>query len=169
MTEAARLQKIRERLKAIAPAKWSLAADGETMFVEARGSAGDLIRIADFRRSATMDEIQFVADAPEAMQFLLDLVDRAIRAAKGKAQPAAAAGKRKDFAAEAAMKCQEPAFLAFLEARHGLERPLTTERAAQRLRSVLRITSRKTLNEDEAAAQRWKKLRADFDAWRRAG
>ncbi|WP_246259342.1 hypothetical protein [Chelativorans oligotrophicus] len=169
MKEAARLQMIRDRLKAIEPGDWSLACDGDTMFVEARGNGGELVRILNFRRAATVDETQFVADAPQAIKFLLGLVDRAIKAVRQTAKPAAPAGKRKDFAAEAAIKCQEPAFLAFLEARHGLERPLTRERGAQRLRSVLGITSRKQLNEDREAAERWKSLRADFDAWRRAG
>lgn len=73
----------------------------------------------------------------------------------------------KNYAAEAAIKCGEPAFKAFLEAEHGLERPLTDERCAQKLRSLLGITTRKTLNSDGTAALRWKKLRGEFEAWRR--
>ncbi len=75
----------------------------------------------------------------------------------------------KNHAAEAAMKCQEPAFKAFLEARHGLERPLTGERVAQKVRSLLGVTSRAELNRNAAAVDRWKRLRGEFETWRRVG
>jgi len=72
----------------------------------------------------------------------------------------------RNHAAEAAIKCQEPGFKAFLEARHGLERPLTDERVAQRLRSLLGVTSRREINEGGAALERWKQIRADYREWR---
>ncbi|WP_274426766.1 hypothetical protein [Chelativorans sp. YIM 93263] len=168
-TEAQRLQKIRVQYAAIAPGDWSLAADSDGMLLEARGDAGELNCIVRFSEGATSEEMEFVADAPRHVDFLLGLVDRAIAALRDGGAPAQDRGKAKDYAAEAAMKCHAPAFKAYLEARHGLERPLTDERAASRLRSVLGVTSRKELNESSAAAQRWKQLRADFEAWRRAG
>lgn len=75
-----------------------------------------------------------------------------------------AAGK--DYAAEAAMKCDDPAFKRFLMDRHGLQSPATEERTAQKLRSVLRVTSRRELNDGGEAAARWVQLRRDFEAWR---
>ena len=77
--------------------------------------------------------------------------------------------KPKDFAAECAMKCTEIGFKKFLEEKHGLEAPFTNERAATRVRSMLAISSRKELNDDRAAAERWKSLRSAFDAWRQHG
>lgn len=82
--------------------------------------------------------------------------------------PAGPPAAPKNYAAEAAIKVTSWRFMQFLEARHGLEPPLTAERATQRLRSVLRILSRKELNDDEAAAERWRGLRAEFEAWLRA-
>lgn len=76
---------------------------------------------------------------------------------------------RKNFAAEAAMKLSDMRFRRFLADRHGLAEPLTPERATQRLRSVLGITSRRELNDDHAAAARWKDLRREFDGWLKAG
>jgi hypothetical protein len=67
------------------------------------------------------------------------------------------------------MKCDDAAFKTFLEQRHGLEWPLTKERAAEKLRTVLKIQSRKELNENSAAAERWRDLRAAFEAWLRVG
>lgn len=166
MTEAERLRRIRNKLAAIAPAEWSLAADDLGLFVEACDHHGEMVSIVRAQPGASADEIEFMADAPRNIGFLLGIVDRAIAAMRDKRQAPPA---RKDYAAEAAMKCAEPAFKAFLEARHGLERPLTDDRAAQKLRGLLGITSRKTLNENEAAAARWKQVRAEFQAWRTAG
>ena len=73
----------------------------------------------------------------------------------------------KNYAAECAMKCSEPAFKAFMEARHALTRPLTDDRVAARVRSVLAISSRTELNISNEAAARWRYLVKDFDAWRR--
>jgi hypothetical protein len=164
--EAVELRKIRQRLDALGPAQWSLAADGDVTFIEGRGHQGELCEIARFHRGATSDEIEFLVNAPSMVTLLLRLVDRAIAAAR-KSAPEPRRRDPKDFAAEAAMKCEEPAFRVFLEQRHGLERPLTTERVAQKLRTVLCVSSRKELNDDAAAADRWRNLRADFDAWRK--
>jgi hypothetical protein len=201
MTEGQRLSLIRDALAAIAPGQWSLAADAEGEFVEAEGAMGELLPLCRIHPGATVEEKRFIADAVEHVRFLLGLVDRAIRfasrGAPAAAQPAAPAGRGtsrdarsglpsagaggvvdhglrgKDYAAEAAMKCAEPAFRVFLEERHGLERPLTEERVAQKVRSLCGVVSRRELNEDgEAAAAaiaRWRSLVRDFDAWRRAG
>lgn len=166
--EAIELRKIRARLAALGPTQWFLAADGDVTFIEAKGANGELCEIARFHRGASPDEIDFVVNGPSMVDLLLRLVDRAIAATRPPREPQYRARDPKDFAAEAAMKCEEPAFKAFLEQRHGLDRPLTTDRVAQKLRTVLCVTSRKELNNDAAAADRWRHLRADFDAWRKA-
>lgn len=168
--EAIELRKTRDRLAALNGAEWLLSSDGVVTLVEARTSEGRT-EIARFHNAATPDEIDFFANAPHMVAFLLRLVDRAIASAlQGRTQPPAQApGKAANYAAEAAMKCGEPAFLVFLEKRHGLERPLTDDKAAQKLRSLLRISSRTELNNDSAAAERWRSLRADYEAWRKAG
>ena len=168
--DAIELKKIRGRLGALDGAQWLLSSDGAVTFVEARTSEGRA-EVARFHNDATPDEIDFFANAPHMVAFLLRLVDRAIAAARqGRTQsPAQVQDKAVNYAAEAAMKCGEAAFLVFLEQRHGLERPLTDDKAAQKLRSLLRITSRKELNNDTAAAERWRSLRADYETWRKAG
>lgn len=169
-TEALELRKIRNRLSSLGGAEWLLSSDGHFTIVEAR-TAGELNEIARFMPDATPDEIDFFAHAPHTVSFLLGLLDRAIAAVRMAAPiaPAQAQSKAVNYAAEAAMKCDEAGFLIFLEEKHGLERPLTAERAAQRLRSLLGITSRKELNDNSAAASRWCSLRADYGLWRRVG
>ncbi len=195
MSEAARLHRIRDLPAAIAPGDWSLVAVGDETFVSARTGGGQLLEIAQLHPGASDAERDFILAAPDAVGFLLGLVDRASRriremkgdpasraegapAGRGDGRdarsglpPSADSGEpgRKDYAAEAAMLCGKPAFGVFLEERHGLERPLTPDRVTSRLRSVLGVTSRRELNDGGEAARRWKALRADFEAWRKAG
>jgi hypothetical protein len=174
--ELARLARIRDLLAGIAPGEWTRVHDAEGCFVEAKTPRGMLLPIARLDPGASEDEIAFIVDAPSTVRFLLKLVDRAIDHVR-KAQPdppgnrpaGPVADMRKNYAAEASMKCSEPQFLTFLEQQHGLARPLTQARAIQKLRSLLGIDSRKELNMDDQAAARWKAMRGDFENWKRTG
>ncbi|MFD1197391.1 hypothetical protein ACFQ3K_03485 [Brucella gallinifaecis] len=173
-SEGIELRRIREKLAALNGDDWQLCCEGDVSFVEARTRDGELNRIATFHPGATPDEIEMVVGAPRMAAFMLKLVDRAIKAVRQSTPQRDASRqsrqrKPRDFAAEAAMKCDDAVFRAFLEEQHGFERPLTSDRAAQRLRSILNITSRKELNESSAAAERWQDFRAAFEAWKRAG
>lgn len=168
--DAVQLRAVRSSLAAIAPGQWTRVCDGDGEFIEARGEMGELLVLARFHPGATMDEIAFAVDAPDMVRFLLRLLDQAFREIRAlRAPPLERRDPAKDFAAECAMKCGEPAFRAFLEEKHGLERPLTDERVAQKVRGLLGVTSRAELNQPGQAAERWKALRGDFDARRRAG
>lgn len=158
--DAAELSRIRAQLDAIKPGLWSRVHDGAGEFVEAQGPMGELLEVFRFHAGATSAEMEFVVDAPRNIDFLLRLVDRAIAAMRPKKA-------RKNFAAEAALKCKEPRFWDYLAACHGLERPLTEARATQRLRTLLGVASRKDLNDDDHAAERWKALRRDFETWKK--
>ncbi|MER9814278.1 hypothetical protein [Mesorhizobium sp. M0129] len=175
--DAVRLRTIRASLNAIAPADWT-RVQGETAFVEVRGDMGEVFVMANFTSAATVDEIEFVCNAPENVGFLLRLLGNAfdtIRTLKGDpplrngAAGEPAAQSPKNFAAECALKCQEPRFKVFLEERHGLERPLTDERVIQKVRSILGVTTRKELNDGGKAGEAWKALRAEFAGWLKAG
>lgn len=167
MNDAARLSSIRADLAAIAPARWSLACDANGEFVEAAGPMGELLPVCRIDPGATHAEKHFIVSAPETARFLLGLVDRAIAAMRPAKPVRNDRREAKDYAAEAAMKCAEPAFKAFLEAEHGLERPLTDDRCAQKLRTLCGVTSRKDLNRPGRAADAWVALRQAFEAWKR--
>mgnify|MGYP001468068653 CR=1 FL=1 len=187
MSEGRQLAAVRARLAALLGAEWMLVAEGAGFMVVSRDPDGVMTPILRFEPQANMDEMQVAAFAPADLAFLLHLVDRAIAAARvasgearksdrtpAEGRPAGApaareAGNPKDYAAEAAMKCAEPAFKVFLHEQHGLEKPLTDERVAQKLRSLCGVTLRRDLNDDSAAAARWKELRRAYDAWRKAG
>ncbi len=167
--EAVELRKIRDRYRALDGTRWQLCCVDNRTFVEAKTRNGELVEIANFHPVATPDEIDFLVSAPDMVGFLLGLVDRAIAASRKAAPVRKKQRVWKGFAAEAAMKCDQPSFRIYLEERHGAEGPLTAESAVDALRAVLRIKSRKELNSDAAAADRWSDLRADFEVWLRVG
>ncbi|MDG4903189.1 hypothetical protein P9279_22015 [Mesorhizobium sp. WSM4962] len=174
--DAARLKAVRASLEAISPAAWLRAQDENGPLIEARADFGEIVVLARFSEHASVDEVAFAADAPDTVRFLLRLLDEAfarIRTLRPEA-PRAAAGEpaareAKNFATECAMKCQDARFKVYLEEKHGLERPLTDSKVAQRVRSILGVQSRNELNNGGEASERWKALRADFAAWLKAG
>ncbi len=171
--DAARLRAIRAALDAIAPGQWTRAQDERGPLIEARADYGEIVVLARFGEHATVDEVAFAGDAPDMVRFLLRLLDdafAALRALKaGQAFDAANAGEgapaAKNFAAECALKCKDFRFQQYLAARHGLEPPLTDDRAAQKVRSILSVQSRAELNDGGKAETAWKRLRADFAAY----
>ncbi|MBZ9985686.1 hypothetical protein LB572_01100 [Mesorhizobium sp. BH1-1-5] len=172
--DAKRLREIRDALDSIAPADWTRVHDQSGAFIEIRGAMGELFVLARFDPGATNEEMAFATDAPDMVRFLLRLLDgsfQTIRKLKGVPPANQAAGEpaaHKNFAAECALKCQDARFKVYIEERHGLERPLTDERTAQRVRTLLGVTSRKQLNDGGKPAEAWKALRADFAAWLKA-
>jgi len=173
--EARQLAGIRDRLAALDGAEWALGAEDGRMRIYARNGS-EMVGLADFASLATADEMQVAAHAPQDLRFLLGLLDRCAKRVKALAPPAvddaaarpgAEAGQGgRNYAAEASMLCAVPAFKRFLMERHGLESPASDERTAQKLRSLLVVTSRREINESDAALSRWKALRAEFYAWK---
>lgn len=173
-----RLDAIRNRV-ALASPDWGFAADGDGFELTAGGKDGSAT-IATIPASAPFADSELILNAVSDLTWLLDaytkLAERFLQL-RGN-YPARQQEKRtgrqkkdadKDFAANCAILCADPAFKKFLEEEHGLERPLTDDRAANKVRFLLSIRSRAELNSDPAAAARWQDLRNHFDAWRRRG
>ncbi|MDI7924563.1 hypothetical protein [Ferirhizobium litorale] len=136
---------------------------------------GDVLPIATVARNAPHDDEELLFNAPYYLRAAILVAEQAfavIRTQRATIErlegEVNAVAEAKDFAANCAMLCTEPAFKKFLEERHGLARPLTDQKVATRVRSILAVGSRSELNSDPAAAERWKALRADYDAWKRA-
>ncbi|TIN87536.1 MAG: hypothetical protein E5X94_01465 [Mesorhizobium sp.] len=172
--DAARLKAVRAALDAIAPGDWTRAQDENGPLIEARADYGEIVMLARFSEHATPEEVAFAADAPDTVRFLLKLLDeafariRTLRPEAPRDNPAVGepvARSPKNFATECVLKCQDARFKVYLEEKHGLERPLTDERVAQRVRSILGVQSRKELNNGGKAGAAWKALRADFATW----
>lgn len=175
MTEAEQLALARERLQAIGNCWWAVVREKGGRFLEARMRSGQFLRIADFDPGATDAEVVFIEHAPQMVRLLADLVVRAAAKVRTLTRDleglrdelaAARAGEAKNYAAEAAIKCGEPAFRRFLAAVHGLAHD-SDEAAAACLRAALGVQSRKALNTDPEAATRWRALRRAFESWSR--
>lgn len=168
-----RMNAIRNRV-ALSALEWGVTSDGGRLCLTATSEEGTAL-VATIVDGAPIGETEMALNAPDDLIWLLGTYDalagryRALSAQLGRQVPRQQQQKLKDYAAECAMKCSEPAFKAFLEECHGLGRPLTDDRAATKVRSILKITSRTELKSDATAAERWKKLRDHFDAWRRRG
>lgn len=70
-------------------------------------------------------------------------------------------------AQRAGMLCAEPAFREYVGRRClGLDWAVSEARAAEFLRALCNIPSRRRLDTDARACQRFEALRTDYDAWR---
>lgn len=123
------------------------------------------VPIAELTIECGYQDRDFLLHAHADILFLLQLLSESFRTIRELRQ-AQTRPAPPDFAAECAMKCDDPVFKRFLTEQHGLE-TTDRERTAARVRSMLAISSRSELNSNSQAAERWKSLRADFDAWRR--
>jgi len=161
-----RLDAIRNRISLASPV-WGVAADGE-MTVTAGADEAAAQPVAVIVQGAAFGDAELLCHVVDDITWLLDrYTTLATRYRDATRELEKSRPKPADFAAECAMKCADAAFKKYLEERHGLERPLTDERVATRIRTVLNIKSRAELNRDPAATERWKSLRADFEQWRR--
>lgn len=175
ITDAERLAKIRERL---AGASQDFALDysgGEAISAVIHPTAPPVI-IAQLTVDCPYTDRDLLVHARADLAFLNDLVIRHGKARErdrqqiGKLQGdlARQAGKpAKDYAAECAMKCQDRAFIRWLIELHALPEDATATAIETRVRSLLGIASRKDLNADLTAANRWRAMVKDFEDWRR--
>lgn len=182
--EMTRFQTICAKLDAVG----SFRVDGELL--EASSEIGSPAVVARFTSLATDMDRAVIADAPDDLRFMAGLVRRAIAARKpapeqgapedpwdamrrerapGRGHKPGTRPDPKDYAAQAAIACGRPAFWQFLVEKHGLEAPLTAERAAQKVRSLCGVSSRSEFNTDGKAAAAWRALNGAFEAWKRVG
>ena len=127
-------------------------------------STRDAEPIATITEACGFHERQLLRHAPRYIAALLCLLAAAfaeINRLRAKYEP-----PQKDYAAEAAMKCNDHLFRRYMIERHDLGDAADQERIVSRLRTVLRIRSRGELNKDPAAAERWVRMKADFEQWR---
>lgn len=150
------------------PAEYSLGADAnEGLCLLGPAADGDghetYVRFED---GCPFLHQQAFLHLPRNLRFLLGLLDRASASVRTlRKQLEQYEPKKKDYAAEAAMKCQSGAFRRFLIECHDLPDAADFERIATRLRTLLRIESRSELNTDPAAQARWKSLKQEFERW----
>lgn len=134
-----------------------------------RASAQLAAASADFHRSrdagvhqAFCARAEALAAAAATLAWLRDNAEAVRAAARGNEQPQR---ERRRFtelplAQQAALRCAEPLFQKFMRAE-------TQDEAARALRSVCRVESRAELDAAPEAAAAWRRVDAEFQAWRR--
>lgn len=179
-----RLDQIRERLATISADRWSheFTDKGErivatrAVFDRNRKRAADEapVVLCSFGPDAAWHEAEFIREARGDMGFVLDILTdagrsiRNLRRRLNQIAPVDDGARLKNLAAEASIKCGEPGFRNYLRERHATDDDgdLTDSAiAAAVLRRALNIESRKHLNTDTHAAQRWRDMRADYQTW----
>tara|TARA_R100001129_G_scaffold128520_1_gene90488 strand:+ start:7042 stop:7590 length:549 start_codon:yes stop_codon:yes gene_type:complete len=170
----ARLELIRSRLARLQDHIWQTIVDEHGTGIETkRASGGGHEAPVPFCRftNASQVEIKFFTDAVEDMKFLLGLLDQAFAQIRQKSKTSTDAEENgPNYAAEASMKCDDNAFRVFLAERHPGDHPdmeNAKDLAVARLKSALKIKSRKELTRNAEAAARWRDLRAEFELWAR--
>jgi hypothetical protein len=148
---------------------WEIDARGDHTRLVTLRSTGEEAEICRFSQQALSDEIRLIAGLIPHLTLLLDLVERAT--ARIRAQDAELARLRersrpKDYAAQAAMLCQNTAFQLFLEGKGAGGSIADAQAADTRMKGLLAITSKKDINTDERAQRAFLSLRADFKTWK---
>lgn len=154
----------RLRDEVAAARSWELVFEGDEVRLETTAETGEPIVLAIFVH-ATPEEQILMARAPDAMRQMLGIIDRA----SDEIRRAEKAGfiTRKNYPAEAAMRCGEAAFRIFLAERAGVPVPPDAVSAAVIQRRLLAVHSRRELWTDDEAAARWNAMREEFNEWQR--
>lgn len=178
-----------DQARTLLPEARDLAGLASEQFVESYNTAtnkaeicvvdrltGEVEPIALLTADCSYDDRRLLLKAPELVRALLVIMEAAfdrirnLEPQDGRQQRGGGQVERKkDYAAECAMKCGDRMFRRFLVERHNVPDVADAERIAVSVRNILRIKSRGDLNTDPAAAQRWIEFRGSFEAWKRHG
>jgi hypothetical protein len=149
---------------------WTLEASaGRTQIISKR-STGERELLCTIHADVLPHEYELISGAFDLLPFFLGLQDRAagkVRELMAALDGKAKAERRGDFAAQAAMLCQNISFHRFLETKGAGGTVANAQAADTRLKGLLAIISKKQLNDDAAALARFKALRGDYDLWMR--
>lgn len=131
------------------------------------GETGRLLAI--FPAGIPAAQLEYMLHAIENAPWLLSLFDALRRGGPVREAPKALepmpAETSGNFAANCAMLSKETAFIKFLTEAKGLTDAADQLRVDTFVRKQLAVASRAELNTDPDAAQRWRDLRAEFEAW----
>ena len=168
-----RLESYRALITSAAPLA-DVMVDNEAMHLEISGPEEPEI-ICSIPTSCPADNRELIRQHIDIPADLIGMLDAAARRdaqrrreiEKLRQELETKGGKpARDYAAECAMKCADPAFRQFLIERHDLPSPATEQTAATRVRSALAIDGRVALNSDPDAASRWRRMAREFETWR---
>lgn len=176
MTDRARLNQIRERIKQ-APSEWRADFDGKQytiMAIPLMTTGNDATaRHEEYAKvhGDALEVSQLIINAPDDIGFLLGLIDRSISKVnqlKATIEKLENREKPKNYASNAAILIKEYKFKEFLKMRHGLS-TMNDDAADRKVKEMLGIASKKQLNSDPNKAEIWLRLTREFEGWKRHG
>lgn len=169
--EKARLIRYRDIADRLAGDGWELdVADGVTRII-ARRSSGESVALCTFHSDALAHELELLVGAADLLTFFLALQDRAAAAVRDlRNQLDRRERANRPLSQVAAILCGKRTFQRFLESKGGLGGEVDSTTAADtRLKSLLSIDSKKRLDDDPTSAERFRRLRQDYDSFMRGG
>lgn len=167
MTDTAtmRLADIRTRAReASTDWQFALTHEGETLTARVI-PVEDPYKVLTFDKACTYPDRDSIIHAHADRTFLLELLDEAFAVIRRMRGQLPRPKKPADYAAECAMKCKDPDFQMFMHQVYGVDNPSDTLRVENRVKSMLQISSKKDLNENSEAANAWRKLVGEAEAW----
>lgn len=155
---------------------WTVESDDDGAHLLSFRSSHDTAILASFNEKASREEIDLVVHALPLLFHFLDMLGRATRkiesleAQLGKrSRPQEPILREGDFAANAAMLCDNVEFHRFLEKKDTHGAIFDAKQADAALKRVLHITSKKQLNEEAKPQSAWLDLRNEFEHRMRVG
>ncbi len=168
--EVARLHRYRDLATMMAGDQWTLeASDGQTRIVCQR-STGERVLLAVVDPDVTPAELDLICGAHDLLGFFLTMQDRAtakVLDLQARLDSRARGARETDYAAQAAMLCNEPRFWRFLETKATRTAVANARQADTRLKVVLGFQSKRQLNSDAALLGKFRSLLSDFELWKR--
>ncbi len=179
MTDAAALERDKAKIGRLSDVAerldgdgWGMVAADKAVTVTTRRATGEAVPLCTFTAEALPDEIELIAGALDMLRLFLRTRGRAAQALADLRRQLGQEERRLregDFAANAAMLCNERPFQRFLELKGAGGAVRDKQAADTRLKFLLNIQSKTRLNDDVAAQARWLSRRGDYELWMRGG
>jgi hypothetical protein len=170
--DRAAVERLRGILSNMDPHHMKLQAMGGEMMLTCDAGPGKYAEIAVILPEANDAERDFFLFGPADALAALRVIDRAdayFRQQRQGQHPAQPEPKRKMHGSECAMLCAKEAFGRFMAEVHGEPiDPKDADAVADAVKRHLKIPSRSVLNTDDAAVERWIKLRNEYQDWMRS-
>lgn len=172
--EKEKIARLRFHANRLTGDRWMIDQDDAGTHLLTVRRTGETAILATFHRDAQQDEIELIGDALALLFWFIDMFDRA----RGKVlelqrqlglETAPPEERHGDYTTQVSILLSDRVFWRFLETR-GAGGPVRDKQAADtRLKTVLAISSKKQLNQDERARGAWRSLNRDFLNWRAGG
>ncbi|OLP44140.1 hypothetical protein [Rhizobium oryziradicis] len=174
--EKAHIGRLRGAAARMADDAWLLEASRDGMRLIVQRGMGEQTHVATIHRAATDDERDVLCGGLDNLRLFFALFDRAATAVRDlqqqvsqlEAHVAELSKPKGDYAAQAAMLCQNSEFWRFMTGKSGM--PVHDKGSADKaLKKQIDISSKTQLSADDSKLADFRSLVGEFEAWKRGG